>query len=162
MSSAYLILLMLYHFILIPIVSSKIFIIFSLYRQKKVWRQYTSVSCTSLGWFSLAYFIINIYNSVLLPINVFMSLWSLPWIWSFFRQLKISIFIMSMHLLILRVCVKLTWTKINIPVLRRAPYSPDMAPCEMWLLPMLKKTIKDVRFESRGDIKQDATILQSQ
>jgi hypothetical protein len=32
-----------------------------------------------------------------------------------------------------------------------APYSPDMAPCDFWLFPKLKKPLKGSRFDSRED-----------
>ena len=38
--------------------------------------------------------------------------------------------------------------KHNIPVVRQAPYSPDMAPCDFWLFPHLKMQLKRTRFES--------------
>jgi len=39
--------------------------------------------------------------------------------------------------------------KHNIPLIRQAPYSPDMAPCDFWLFPKLKMLLKGTRFESR-------------
>jgi transposase len=44
----------------------------------------------------------------------------------------------------------------NIPVVRQAPYSPDMAPCDFWLFPKLKMPLKGTRFESREDIMRNA------
>ena len=41
--------------------------------------------------------------------------------------------------------------KHNTPVLRQAPDSPDMAPCDFWLFPKLKMPLKGTRFESRED-----------
>lgn len=38
------------------------------------------------------------------------------------------------------------------------PYSPDMAPCYLWLFPNLKQTIKGTLFESRDDIIHSATV----
>ncbi|PNF43836.1 hypothetical protein B7P43_G06040 [Cryptotermes secundus] len=32
--------------------------------------------------------------------------------------------------------------KHNIPVVRQAPYSPDMTPCDFWLFPKLKMPLK--------------------
>jgi hypothetical protein len=39
--------------------------------------------------------------------------------------------------------------KHSIPVVRQAPYSPDMAPCDFWLFPFLKwkMPLKGARFE---------------
>ena len=47
--------------------------------------------------------------------------------------------------------------KHNIPLIRQAPYSPDMAPCDFWLFPKLKMPLKGARFESREDIMRNAT-----
>ena len=47
--------------------------------------------------------------------------------------------------------------KHNIPVVRQAPYSPDMAPCDYWLFPHLKTELKETRFESRDDIIRNTT-----
>jgi transposase len=42
--------------------------------------------------------------------------------------------------------------KHGIPVVPQAPYSPDMAPCDFWLFPKLKRPLKGSRFDSREDI----------
>lgn len=47
--------------------------------------------------------------------------------------------------------------KHGIPVVHQPPYSPDMAPCDFWLFPKLKTTLKGSRFESREEIMQNAT-----
>ena len=47
--------------------------------------------------------------------------------------------------------------KHNIPLVRQAPYSPDMAPCDFWLFPKLKMPLKGTRFESPEDIMRSAT-----
>jgi histone-lysine N-methyltransferase SETMAR len=47
--------------------------------------------------------------------------------------------------------------KRGITVLRQAPYSPDMAPCDFWLFPKLKRPLKGSRFDSREDIMRIAT-----
>jgi histone-lysine N-methyltransferase SETMAR len=47
--------------------------------------------------------------------------------------------------------------KHGIPVVRQAPYSPDMAPCDFWLVPKLKRPLKGSRFDSCKDIMRDAT-----
>jgi hypothetical protein len=47
--------------------------------------------------------------------------------------------------------------KHNIPLIRQAPYSPDMAPCDFWLFPKLKMPLKGALFESREDIMRNAT-----
>ena len=36
--------------------------------------------------------------------------------------------------------------KNNIAVLEQPPYSPDLAPCDFFLFPKLKKVIKETRF----------------
>ena len=47
--------------------------------------------------------------------------------------------------------------KHGIPVVRQAPYSPDMAPCDFWLFSKLKMPLKGTRFESREDIMTNTT-----
>jgi transposase len=47
--------------------------------------------------------------------------------------------------------------KHGIPVVPQAPYSPDMAPCDFWLFPKLKRPLKGSRFDSREIIMQNAT-----
>ena len=47
--------------------------------------------------------------------------------------------------------------KHNIPLIRQAPYSPDMAPCNFWLFSKLKMPLKGTRFESREDVMWNAT-----
>jgi len=47
--------------------------------------------------------------------------------------------------------------KHNIPLIRQAPYSPDIAPWDFWLFPKLKMRLKGTRFESREDIMRNAT-----
>ena len=39
-----------------------------------------------------------------------------------------------------------------MPVICPAPYSPDMAPCDFWLFPKLKRPLKGKRFQTREDI----------
>jgi transposase len=46
--------------------------------------------------------------------------------------------------------------KHGIPVLRQAPYSPDMAPCDFWF-PKLKRPLKGYCFDSCEDIMQNVT-----
>jgi transposase len=41
--------------------------------------------------------------------------------------------------------------KHGIPLVRQAPYSPDMAPCDFWLFLKLKRPLKGSRFDSRED-----------
>ena len=38
--------------------------------------------------------------------------------------------------------------KNSMPLIRQAPYSPDLAPCDFWLFPKLKTTLKGRRFQS--------------
>jgi histone-lysine N-methyltransferase SETMAR len=47
--------------------------------------------------------------------------------------------------------------KHGIPVVRQAPYSPDMAPFDFWLFPKLKMPLKGARFESGEGFMQNAT-----
>ena len=38
--------------------------------------------------------------------------------------------------------------KNSMPLVRQAPYSPDLAPCDFWLFPKLKTSLKGRRFQS--------------
>ena len=42
--------------------------------------------------------------------------------------------------------------KHNIPLLPQPPYSPDLAPCDFFLFPQLKKTMKGRQFDYVEDI----------
>jgi transposase len=46
--------------------------------------------------------------------------------------------------------------KHGIPVVRQAPYSPDMAPCDFWLFLKWKRPLKGSRFDSHEDIMWNA------
>jgi histone-lysine N-methyltransferase SETMAR len=48
-------------------------------------------------------------------------------------------------------------TKHNIPLLPHPPYSPDLAPCDFFLFPQLKKTMKGRRFDDIEQIQANAT-----
>jgi transposase len=50
-----------------------------------------------------------------------------------------------------------SFAKHGIPVVRQAPYSPDMTSCDFWLFPKLKRPLKGSRFDSREDIMRNAT-----
>ena len=41
--------------------------------------------------------------------------------------------------------------------LQQPPYSPDLAPCDFFLFPRLKKVLEGHRFEATEDIKQNST-----
>ena len=41
--------------------------------------------------------------------------------------------------------------------LQQPPYSPDLAPCDFLLFPMLKEVLKGHRFEAKEDIKRNST-----
>ena len=45
----------------------------------------------------------------------------------------------------------------NITVCPHPPYSPDLAPCDFWLFPKVKMTMKGKRFESIQDIEAAMT-----
>jgi hypothetical protein len=47
--------------------------------------------------------------------------------------------------------------KHSIPVVRQAPYSLDMAPCDFWLFPKLKRPLKGSHFVSCEDIIRNVT-----
>ncbi|VVC37276.1 Transposase, type 1 [Cinara cedri] len=45
------------------------------------------------------------------------------------------------------------------PVLKHAPYSPDLAPCDFFLFPKIKSALKGTRFESMEAVKQKTAEL---
>jgi hypothetical protein len=47
--------------------------------------------------------------------------------------------------------------KHGIPVVRQASYSPDMAPCDFWLFPKLKRPLKGSCFDIHEDIMRNMT-----
>jgi hypothetical protein len=47
--------------------------------------------------------------------------------------------------------------KHGIPVVRQAPNSPDMAPCDFRVFPKLMRPLKGSRFDSREDIMRNVT-----
>ena len=47
--------------------------------------------------------------------------------------------------------------KNNIAVLEQPPYSPDLAPCDLFLFPKLKEVIKGTRFQDSEAIKTAVT-----
>ncbi|KAF0708055.1 protein GVQW3-like, partial [Aphis craccivora] len=48
--------------------------------------------------------------------------------------------------------------KNQTPVVPQPPYSPDLAPCDFFLFPKLKSTLKGRRFQTIDDIKQNTEI----
>jgi len=47
--------------------------------------------------------------------------------------------------------------KHNILSLPHPPYSPDLAPCDLFLFPQLKKTMKGCRFDDNEEVQANAT-----
>ena len=44
-------------------------------------------------------------------------------------------------------------SKLIVP---QSPYSPDMAPCDFWLFPKLKRPLRETRFESIDEMKAES------
>ncbi|XKL59606.1 hypothetical protein PGB90_000622 [Kerria lacca] len=56
--------------------------------------------------------------------------------------------------------VKWFLAKYNIPVLDHLPYSPDLAPCDFYLFPKVKSTLKGTRLESvEAEKEKTARVL---
>ena len=53
--------------------------------------------------------------------------------------------------------VQLFLAKHSTAQLQQPPYSPDLAPCDFFLFPRLKKVLKGHRFEATEDIKRNST-----
>jgi hypothetical protein len=49
--------------------------------------------------------------------------------------------------------------KKQVPVLHHAPYSLDLAPCDFFLFPKLKHSLKGTHFQSIEDIQRRMTDL---
>ena len=48
-------------------------------------------------------------------------------------------------------------TKFGMKTVPHPPYSPDLAPCEFWLFPKLKKKLRGCRFETTEEMKEAVT-----
>ena len=46
---------------------------------------------------------------------------------------------------------------MGIKTVPHPPYSPDLAPCDFWLFPKLKETLRDCRYETIEDMKEAVT-----
>ncbi|GFG32268.1 hypothetical protein Cfor_09902 [Coptotermes formosanus] len=58
-----------------------------------------------------------------------------------------------------RLSVKTFLTKHKITVLEHPPYSPELAPCDIFIFPKIKSVLKGARFESVDAVKAKATEL---
>jgi hypothetical protein len=47
--------------------------------------------------------------------------------------------------------------KHSIPVIPHPPYSPDLDPCDFFLFPRLKRTLKGKRFQDIAEIQLNST-----
>ena len=41
-------------------------------------------------------------------------------------------------------------------IVRQPPYSPDLAPCDFWLFPKLKRPIRGLRFDKIEEIQSES------
>ena len=48
-------------------------------------------------------------------------------------------------------------TKMGIKTVPQPPYSPDLAPCDVWLFPKLKEKLRDCRYETIEEMKEAVT-----
>ena len=55
--------------------------------------------------------------------------------------------------------VQLFLSKHSIALLRQPPYCPDIASCDFWLFPKLKKPLKGQRFDDKTKIENNATSV---
>jgi hypothetical protein len=51
------------------------------------------------------------------------------------------------------------WQKKQVHVLHHAPYSPALAPCDFFLYPKLKHSLKGTHFQSTENIQRKTTDL---
>ena len=54
-------------------------------------------------------------------------------------------------------CGKQRIFSFKMPLVRQAVYSPDLVPCDFWLFPKLKTTLKERRFQSREEVMKKTT-----
>ena len=47
----------------------------------------------------------------------------------------------------------------SIALLRQPTYCPDVAPCDFWLFPKLKKPLKGQRFYDKTTVEKNATSV---
>ena len=50
-------------------------------------------------------------------------------------------------------------SKHSIVLLRQPPYSPEIAPCDFWLFPKLKKPLTGQRFDDKTTVENNATSV---
>ena len=48
-------------------------------------------------------------------------------------------------------------TKMGIKTVPHPPYSPDLAPCDVWLFPKLKEKLRSCRYETIEEMKEGVT-----
>ena len=48
-------------------------------------------------------------------------------------------------------------TKMGIKTVHHSPYSPDLAPCDLWLFSKLKKKLRGSRYETHEEMKEAVT-----
>ncbi len=46
---------------------------------------------------------------------------------------------------------------MGIKTVRHRPYSPELAPCDIWLFPKLKEKLKGCRYETVEEMKEAVT-----
>ena len=71
-----------------------------------------------------------------------------------YGQLVIGSFIMMMHLFMHHVSCSF-FTKHQITLVTQPTYSPDLAPCDFWLLPKLIPPLKGKRFQTIDEIQEN-------
>ena len=50
-------------------------------------------------------------------------------------------------------------SKHSVALLRQPPYSPDIAPCDFWLFPKLRISLKGQRFDDKTTVENIATSV---
>ena len=48
------------------------------------------------------------------------------------------------------------FVKSSTHIVPQPPYSPDLAPCDFWLFPKLKRPLRGTRFDSIDEIKAES------
>ena len=69
-----------------------------------------------------------------------------------YGQLVVDSFIMTMYLLMHHISCRVFLVKHQITQVTQPRYSPDLAPCNFWLLPKLKPPLKEKIFQTIDEI----------
>ena len=92
----------------------------------------------------------------------------LCWVWTFlhgnysddseghtYGQLVVGSFIVTVHPLMHHVSRSIFLVEHQVTQMTHPPYSPDLVPCDFWLFPKLKSSLKGKRFQNINEIQEN-------